>query len=527
MEGAKYDALIIGAGHNGMTLGCYLAKAGLKVCVMERRLEAGGGLSTEEISVPGFAHNLHSYFHDTINIMPAYQDLELERFNARYYRPPVQAGTILPDGRSLCLYDSDNLDKTCASIARFSAHDAKKWREVVENYSEFCSTVIVPALYSPPAPPSEQIVIMEGSAEGMEWLRLMRMSPLEVVNEWFENDVVKALVLHHLPFPRGILPDYAGIGTVVPLVVSQVEHSQMALGGSHMTAHALWRALLRAGAETTSLTHVERILIEDGKAVGVRTAEGKNYLAPIVVSTVDVKQTFLKMVGEENLEPGFVDKVKGFRLDEFSVFCVHLALKEAPRFKAQAGFEDINRAFRLNIGFDAPEDYTELVSQVRLGKLPEKLAFIASVPTWFDPSQAPEGYHTMFLWQLAPYRLKGATWEEVNDEYAARCVAKLREYAPNVTPDNIMGMATQTPVDISNRIINMAEGGVFMGRMNFAQLEHFRPLAELAQFRTPIKGLYLAGACMHPGGGIIAGPGVIAADVILDDLKRPKWWEAQ
>lgn len=527
MEGAKYDALIIGAGHNGMVLGCYLAKAGLKVCVMERRLEAGGGLSTEEITIPGFAHNLHSYFHDTINIMPAYQDLELEKFNARYYFPPVQAGLILPDGRALCIYN--DLDKTCESIARFSAKDAKKWREVVDNYSEFCSTVIIPALYSPPSPPSEQIVIMEGSPEGMEWLRLMRMSPREVVDEWFENDHVKALVLHHLPFPRGILPDYAGIGTVVPLVISQVEHSQMALGGSHMTAHALWRALLRSGGEATSLTHVEKILIEDGKTVGVRTAEGKNYLAPIVVSTVDVKQTFLKMVGEENLEPGFVDKVKGFRLDEFSVFCVHLALREAPKFKTArgAGNDDINRSFRLNIGFDTPDDYTELVSEIRLGKLPEKLAFTASVPTWFDPSQAPEGYHTMFLWQLAPFRIKGAKWEDVNDEYAERCIAKLRQYAPNITKDNIMGVGTQTPVDISNRIINMAEGGVFMGRMNYAQMEHFRPLAELAQYRTPIKGLYMAGACMHPGGGIIAGPGVIAADIILDDLKRPKWWEAR
>ncbi|MCC7166437.1 MAG: NAD(P)/FAD-dependent oxidoreductase [Rhodospirillales bacterium] len=524
MDGATYDVLIIGAGHNGLVLGAYLAKAGLKVCVLERRLEVGGGLSTEEITLPGFAHNLHSYFHDTINIMPAYTDLELERFNARYCHPPVQAGLILPDGRSLCFHD--DLDKTCASIARFSERDAETWREVVANYREFISTVIVPALYSAPPQPSEQIMAMEGSAEGMEWLRLGRMTPLEVLDEWFENEHVKALVLHHLPIPRGILPDYAGLGTVVPLVISQVEYAQIARGGSHITAHALWRALLRFGGEITSLTHVEKILVDDGKVTGVRFEDGRTLHAPIVVSTVDLKQTFLKMVGEDHLDPGFAKKVKGHRLDEFSVFSVHLALREAPKFRTQPGYDDINQSLRLNIGFDRPEDFIDIVAQVRLGKLPDKLAFIASVPTWFDPSQAPPGCHTAFLWQLAPYEIKGAKWDDVKDDYAKRCIAKWREFAPNLTDDNIMGVAVQTPQDIEGRFINMAKGGPFMGRTNLAQMEHFRPLPELAEFRTPIEGLYLAGACMHPGGGIIAGPAVIAAEMIMDDLKRPKWWEA-
>ncbi len=525
MDGKKYDALIIGAGHNGLVLGCYLAKAGLKVCVMERRLEVGGGLSTEEITLPGFAHNLHSYFHDTINIMPAYKDLDLARFNARYYRPPVQAGMILKDGRSLCFYD--DLDRTCASIAQFSEKDAKKWREVCENYGEYCQTVIVPALYSSPSIPSEQIGIMENSPEGMEWLRLGRMTPLEVVDEWFENEHVKALVLHHMPVPRGILHDYAGLGSVVPLVVSQVEHAQIALGGSHITAHALWRALFNYGGDATSLTQIDKILVEGGKVVGVQTQEGKTYLAPVVVSTVDLKQTFLKMVAPEHLEPAFINKVRGQRLDEFSVFSVHLALREAPKFTTQPGFDDINQSLRLNIGFDRPEDFIEQLAQIRQGQLPDKLAFIASVPTWFDPSQAPAGFHTAFLWQLVPYKINGAEWDEVKDEYMERCIAKWREYCPNLTKDNIMGAECQTPMDIEGRIINMAKGGVFMGRMDFSQMERFRPLPEVSEFRTPIQGLYMAGACMHPGGGIIAGPAVIAADIILDDLKLPKWWEGE
>ncbi len=518
-----YDVIIIGSGHNGLILGNYLVKAGLNVVIIERRLEAGGGLSTEEITISGFMHNLHSYFHDTINIMPAYEDLQLEEFNARYYRPPVQVGTILPDGRSLCIYD--DLDKTCESIARFSEKDAAKWREVRDNYGDFISTVIVPALYSPPSPPSEQLLVLEGSPEGMEWLRIGRMTPLEVVDEWFENDIVKATILHQLPIPRGILPDYGGLGAVVPLVVSQVEHSMIALSGSHAPAHAMWRAFIRNGGDAKSITHVEKILVEDGAAVGVETSTGQRFFAPTVVSTVDLKQTFLKMVGEEHVDAGLARRIENFRLDEFSVFGVHLALREAPRFETRDGDDDINQAFRLNIGFESPKDFTAVLAEIRTGRLPDKLAFIASVPTWFDPSQAPEGFHTAFIWQLAPARVKGADWNDIKGEYTRRCIDKWREYAPNLTEKNILKAVPQTPVDTENRIINLDRGGVFMGRMHLAQMEHFRPLPELAQFRTPIQGLYLAGACMHPGGGIIGGPGVIAADIILDDLKLPKWWE--
>lgn len=519
----EYDALIIGGGHNGLVLANYLAKAGLDTLLFERRLEIGGGLCTEEISVPGFWHNLHSYFHDTINCMPPYEDLQLEDFNARYYRPPVQAGMILPDGRSICLYD--DADKTYDSIARISQKDADTWRTMQQNYAEYMATVIMPALYSPPSPPSEMNLVLENTPEGMDFLQMYRMSPRDVVERYFENEYVRALILHHLPIPRGILHDYAGVGTVVPLVVSQAEHSQICLGGSHVMAHALWRSLLRNGGNVASTKHVSKILVEDGTAVGVETADGVQYRGKIVASAIDLKQTFLKLVEPEHLEPGFVDKVNAFQLDEFSVFAVHMALKEAPEFKTQPGYEDVNQAFRLNIGFNSVADFDDCIYDVRSGQLPREIRLIASVPTWHDPSQAPEGHHTAFLWQLVPLDLKNGNWEDVKWDLTERCLAKWREYAPNLTPDNILAAVPQTPVDIDAKIISMARGGVFMGRMNAAQLEGFRPFPDLAQFRTPIKNLYMAGACQHPGGGIIAGPGLIAAEVIAEDHEINKWWD--
>jgi phytoene dehydrogenase-like protein len=456
--------------------------------------------------------------------MPAFADLPFEEFNARYYRPPVQMGTILQDGRALLMYD--DREKTIESIARFSQKDANKWQEICDNYEEFIQTVIIPALYSAPSPPSEQILVLEGSPEGMEWLRIMRMSPEEVVNEWFESEVVKAMVLHQLPVPRGVLPDYTGLGAIAPLVVCQVEHSQIALSGSHTPAHAMWRALIREGGDTKALAHVSKIMVEDGAAVGVELETGEQYFAPTIVSTIDVKQTFMKLVGSEHLDPQVLEKVHKFRLDEFSVFGVHMALREAPVFEVQKGFEDINQAFRLNIGFESVQDFTDVIAQIRQGHLPEKLGFIASVPTLFDPSQAPDGFHTGLIWQLVPRHVNGEKWEDIDQEYMQRCISKWGEYAPNLNEKSIIKAVTQTPTDIANRIINMDEGGVFMGRMVLAQMEGFRPIPELAQFRTPIKGLYMGGSCMHPGGGVIGGPGVIAADVIAQDLKIDKWWDA-
>jgi phytoene dehydrogenase-like protein len=523
----EYDAIIIGAGHNGLILGNYLQKAGLKTLILERRLEVGGGLSTEQATIPGFLHNIHSYFHDTINILPAWLDLELGKYNARYFRPPVQAGIALKDGSAITIHT--DLDKTCASIGRISERDAKAYREMSENYGPFMESVVVPALYSQPQPPSAQLGFLEPSQEGMDFVRMGRLSPKDVLDEYFENEHVKALILHQLPIPRGIWPDYEGVGTLIPLVVGQSEHSQICIGGSHVLAHALWRAFFANGGMCLGLQHVNKILVESGEAVGVETHRGETFRATkAVASAVDLDQTFLELVGAQNLEEAFVKKIENFKLDEFSIFGVHLALNEPPKHTCAEFDSDIDGAFKLNIGLETPEDYYRLLSEIRLGKLPEHLGLFCSCPTLFDTTQAPRGKHTALIWQPVPYDLRDGgpeKWDEVKEEFMDRCIDKWREYAPNLTEDNILMKRAVSPLDIERKLYNMKLGGVFMGRMITAQLEYFRPMPELAQFRTPIKNLYLCGACCHPGGGIIGGPGFIAAEIIAEDHGITKWWE--
>ena len=324
-------------------------------------------------------------------------------------------------------------------------------------------------------------------------------------------------------------PDYEGIGTIIPLVVGQSEHSQICIGGSHVLAHALWRAFFANGGLCLGLHHVNKILVENGEAVGVETNRGETFRAnKLVASAIDLDQTFLELVGEENLDEAFVKKVKNFKIDEFSIFGVHLALNEPPKHTSAKFDPDIDRAFKLDIGLETPEDYQILLSEIRLGKLPEHLGLFCSCPTLFDPTQAPRGKHTALIWQPAPYELRDGgveKWDEVKDEFMERCIDKWREHAPNLTNDNILMKRAITPLDIERKLYNMKLGGVFMGRMITAQLEYFRPMPELAQFRTPIKNLYLCGACCHPGGGIIGGPGLIAADIIAEDHEITKWWE--
>ena len=523
----EYDAIIIGGGHNGLVLGNYLVKAGLKTLIVERRLEVGGGLSTEEITIPGFLHNLHSYFHDTINVMPPFVDLDLEEFNARYYRPPVQAGIALKSGHAITMHT--DLDKTCASIARVSKHDAEAYREMTENYASFMEAAVMPALFTRPHPPSNQLAILENSPEGLDFVRMGRLSPNDVLDEYFENEHVKALILHQLPIPRGIVPDYHGLGTVIPLAVSQVEHSQICLGGSHVLAHALWRSFFANGGMAIGFSHVSKIVVENGEAKGVEILGGEKYRAnKLVASAVDLKQTFLELVGKENLEESFVKKIENFKLDEFSIFGVHLALNEPPAHTCAKFNPEIDKAFKLNIGLETPEDYRLLWSEIRAGKLPEHLGMFCSVPTLFDPSQAPRGKHTALIWQPAPYDLKDGgpeKWDEVKEEYMDLCIEKWRQYAPNLTDENILRKTALSPLDIERKLYNMKAGGVFMGRLILGQLEYFRPLPELAEFRTPINNLYLCGACCHPGGGIIGAPGVIAAEIIAEDHGLKTWWE--
>jgi phytoene dehydrogenase-like protein len=526
-----FDFIVIGAGHNGLITASYLARTGASVLVLERRLEAGGGLTTEEFTRGGFLHNLHSFFHDTIDVMPPYRDLKLADHGARYVCPEVQVGVPLRDGRGFTIHN--DAAATERSIARVSAADAVAYAEMRDGYREFMETIVVPGLYSAPPPPSHVAGALETSPEGADYLRLSRSTPADVVRETFENEAVRAGVLFQLAVPRGILPDYAGLGMVVPLVVSQIERSQISVGGSHALAHAIWRAFVSAGGVLRGMAEVTKIEIDGNRARGVYLANGEWYEAKrAVISATGLRQTFKQFVGLDKLDAKLARRLLNFKLDEFSLFGVHLALREAPRFSAAAFDPDIDRALKLDLGFETPADFADALAAIRKRRIPDHTGLYAAFPSLHDPSQAPAGFHTGLLWTPVPFHLDGVPgetdfdkWEHVKRDVLLRCLATLRAYAPNMTSDAILAARALTPADIPLKFPNMCRGGVFMGRLSQDQIEFFRPLPELSQHRTPIDALYLAGSFCHPGGGITGAPGYIAAQVIADDLGLTKWWE--
>jgi len=526
MSVERCDVAVVGGGHNGLICAAYLARAGLDVCVYEQRLEVGGGLSTEESTLPGFYHNLHSLFHDAVAHMPAIEDLELEAHGAAYLRPEVQVGVVLDDGSALTIHT--DRARTEQSIARFSRADAAAWAKLDDDYHEFMESVVMAALYSAPSKPSERLMALEGSEAGMRYLKMSRSSPLDVVRAIFESEPVRAAALFQLAVPRGVAVDYAGLGMLVPLVVSGVETSHLARGGSHAIAHALWRALLRAGGRVRTTGRVRRIVVEGGRATGLQLDGGDRVIArKAVVSAIDLKQTFLEL-----LEPGAVDEqicadVRAFKLDELSLFGVHLALSEPPHYRAADFDPDIDRALKVAVGYQSSGDFVDGWQQIRAGELPEPPRMYACCPTVHDPSQAPAGKHTALLWAPAPYALcdGGAEgWDAVAERYADRCVEAWRQVAPNIDERNILARAVLSPLDVYRKLRSMPAGGVFHGRMSYDQIEAFRPSPSLSDGRTPIEGLFLAGASIHPGGGILGACGYIAADTVLTALGMEPWW---
>ena len=515
----SHDVVIIGAGHNGLALGCYLARAGLDVAVLERRAEFGGGLSTEEATIPGFSHNLHSNFHGAMPFFPPYVDFDLESWGVRYVHPEANLGLPLADGRALVLY-VDEL-RAYEEIARFSKHDAEAWMEtrgiILSNIEELLNFA-----FTPPHPdPRAQGVAMDMLAE---WFGrdVREMSALEFVKSRFDDPHVQALLLFHMAVGGWDVRE----PKLAPLAVAFLGYAtnwQLCRGGSHHLAHVLGGVLLRAGGDLREMAHVTRIRLSDGRATGVDLSDGSRLDAKMaVVSTVDPHQTFLEMVDEADLPDGFADRIRAIEYGHGDVlFGVHLALSEPPAYTAAAFNADIDRTFNVNIGYETPEDLIEHYEQIDRNELPETPRLEVGVNTLFDPWQAPPGKHTAVLWQFVPFSPGSddpSVWAKLEAEYTARCIAAWRRYAPNMTEDKVLGVYAHTPHDVQRKLVNMRRGGFHSAAVLGNQVFRDRPIAELGRMRTPIDGLYLGGAAVHPHGGILAGPAYNCLQVLADDF---------
>ncbi|MDY6864311.1 MAG: NAD(P)/FAD-dependent oxidoreductase [Thermodesulfobacteriota bacterium] len=521
----EYDVIIIGSGHNGLTCGCYLARAGINVLILERRDNIGGGACTEEVTLPGFKHNIHSIGHTWMWAGPVYKELKLEENGCKYIFPQEQYGMVFLDGKSLMLYQ--DIEKTVKSIERFSPKDAKSYKKMCETYLPL-KDLMMASFYSPPLPLSQTFGLFEGTPEGREMIYIMQSSPKHIVSELFEHDRVKTW-MYLMIMQAGTSHDLYGSGMLVILLFPGFHTTPygLCMGGSRNLAVALAKVFRENGGDIVTKTHVKRVVVENGGATGVELEKGEVIKAKkAVVSNSSVISTFTQLVDEKEIPEEFSGKVKNFKCIEVTPITPHLALNEPPRYHTDN--PDVNKAFSVGWGLEDTKEVDEHFFEMLQGIPPGKTGGVAFMPTVQDPTQAPSGKHTAFVYQFTCYDLKNGgagKWDEIKEEVADRIIEKWRQYAPNLTPENILGRFVYSPLDIEREMISMPRGDFGHGSISLDQMGCFRPFPGWANYRMPIDRFYLCGGSTHPSGGVTAGPGYNAAGVICEDLGVKKWWK--
>ena len=518
-----YDGIIIGAGHHGLVLGSYLAKCGLDILLVDRRLQYGGGLSTQEVTGPGFYHNLHSINHFHITETPWFKDLNLSE-RVSYITPRYELGQPHLDGSALVF--GRDLEETLANVARFSKKDAQTFREWNRRAEEITRSIFLPERYSEPLPQIEREALLSRSAMGRDFLAITRRQPFDVVKELFENEHVQLLFLFKVSlFGTWLVDTMSGtspMGSVIRAFDLESGY-QLCEGGSFNLARGLMETFIAAGGRYQPQVNIEKILVEGGKASGIVLHDGRTVRAKqFVASTLDVHQTFETLIGREQLPAAFLKKLDGFQYTKWSLYGLHLAMHEPARLKSAAFDPNIQRTLKWSLGAETMDDLMAAHKDVVAGKVPSLVQFGCGPLSVIDPTQAPPGKHTQYAWHVMPYDpdLGGKDYEAFKQEFAEKIIEVFARYAPNMTRKNIIGQHVYTGREYVAEFPQMRGGDIFMGALNAEQVmyDHFG-------YRTPINGLYMAGSAAHPGGAISGGSGYISAGIIARELGLKLWWQ--
>ncbi len=519
------DVVVIGAGHNGLASAAYLAKAGLETIVVEEKDEIGGGTTTKEVTAPGFKHNVQSCMHSWLLSSPVYSDLELEKLGVSYVFPDPQYAMVFRDGRSIILHMS--VDKTCESIARFSPRDASTYRTLYEQFRGL-KQIVLGSWSVPPAPPSALYAALENDDDGMELIRMVLADCRTVVEDYFENDLVRTFILGltNLVTPQ----DLKGAGIMVPLMIAV--HDQpwgICVGGSIRVALALARHLRDHGGEIVGGSAVRSIVVEGGTAVGVDLENGERIRARRgVISACGAPQTVLELLDESLLDRGTTWRARRYQWDEMVQVIPHLALRQAPRWNATD--PTLKDCVFIAFGIDDADMFQTIYNDAREKRLPRNLGGVAVVPTLADPSMAPAGMHTALYWQWTTFDIQGDpnNWDapDLRQELMSRMLETWGRYAGNITEENIVGKYLWTPFDTSRHSRAMGRGSGQQGQMSLDQMNRLRPWIGSSDYKLPgVENLYLTGGTCHPAGGVHGFPAYNVVNTFADDHKLKKWWD--
>jgi phytoene dehydrogenase-like protein len=526
---AKYDAVIVGGGHNGLVTAAYLARAGRKVLVLERRELVGGCSVTEELW-PGYRVSTAAYLTSLLQERIV-RELELPRYGYQVDAKDPAFFSAFPDGRHFFMWQ--DRAKTLAEIAKFSSRDAEvypAYEDLIERISQVVEGLL---LTTPPNfPPRTGMDFVDylklaGRLRGLAakdvvaLVKIFTQSAAEFLDEWFESEQVKVtlatdgviganggprspgtayILLHHC---MGGVDGHRGLWGFVR-------------GGMGAVSEAMAASARAKGVTIRTNAAVAKVTVRSGRAHGVVLENGEVIEAGMVASNLDPKLTFLRLLDAGDLEPDFVGAIRHFRIEGTSCK-INLALNGLPEFTAYPGTPAgaAGPHHRATMHICPSIEYVERAwDDAKYGRASERPLLELTIPTMYDPSLAPAGKHIMGIFlQYAPYTLREGTWDELREPFGDRVIALIEEYVPNIRKI-IEHRQVLSPLDLERRF-GITGGNIFHGEMSLDQMFAMRPVAGWARYRTPVKGLFLCGSGAHPGGGVMGAPGFNCAREML------------
>ncbi len=527
-SGENPDVLIIGAGHNGLVAACYLARAGLKVQVLERNPYIGGAAVSRQL-YKDFTYSNCSYVCSLLRpeIM---RELELPRFGLQII--PYDGGcTMMRDGGHLAIYD--NHDAMRRELARHSKRDAEAYDRYTRDVIRQCKFIKPLLMREPPDPTSfkprdiQELLYLGQHFHGLgerrmyETLRFWTMSAADFLDEYFETDIVKAHMAGSSIIGTALGPRSAGTAYVLLHhymgdIDDTVGAWGFARGGMGAVTTALAASLQASGGQIRTGAGVEQILVRGGRGVGVALADGELIHAKRILSNMDVRRTFLESIDSAELPPDFVRQVENFKI-RGSSGKLNIALDGLPEFPAiPAGAPCTRGDMHVTDSIEMMERAYDDWKDGRWSRAPY---IDMLIPSQIDPTMTPDGKHYMSVFvQYCPYQLASGPWDaDKRKAFGDTVIDTIARHSPNFR-QLILHAEVRTPADIENEV-GLTEGNIFQGELTFDQLLFNRPVPGYAQYRTPVRGLYLCGSSTHPGGGVMGAPGANAARALLRDMR--------
>jgi phytoene dehydrogenase-like protein len=521
----QYDALIIGGGHNGLVTAAYLARAGRKVLVLERRELVGGCAVTEEIW-PGYRVSTAAYLTSLLQERIV-RDLELPRYGYQVDAKDPAFFSAFPDGRHFFMWQ--DRARTLAEIARFSQHDAgvyAAYEDLIERISQVVEGLL---LTTPPNfPPRTGVDFIDylklvGRLRGLSardvvaLVKIFTQSAADFLDEWFESEQVKVTlatdgVIGANGGPRSPGTAYILLHHCMGGVAGHRGLWGFVRGGMGAVSEAIAASARAKGVTIRTNAAVAKVLVAGGRAHGVVLESGEEIAGGLVASNLDPKATFLRLLDQRDLDADFVTAIRHYRIEGTSCK-INLALNGLPEFTAYPGTPGPHHRATMHI---CPSiEYVERAwDDAKYGRASERPLLELTIPTMYDPSLAPPGKHIMGIFlQYAPYTLRQGTWDELREPFGDRVVSLIEEYAPNIRKI-VEHRQVLSPLDLERRF-GITGGNIFHGEMSLDQMFVMRPVAGWARYRTPVQGLFLCGSGAHPGGGVMGAPGFNCAREML------------